>query len=579
MADNGSWLDWIISVVVAGLVTWIFHSIVVVGFLGATGVSLIGSVGTLLLILAVVVVIGGIVFGMGRGEHSNEAFIRMKREVMDRLRRFKPTAILFGKYWETRDETLPGELPFEIKARRIEIYSLMNQILRHEIYKIKRDSVNKMIDRTSKYESILGETPPILENIHSGIKDTLEGKEIPIKDGVEDWLSVSGVVIGENNELKPTVTDYVGIARNYPIIFSIMGILKRELEADLTVPIERHELSQVPTIRKNQWVNSVFNQYTKTLEVMQKQYFSAIRKFRVYNFVKAHSLLMSDLYLMFGQYWRGYLFAKPGAIPKYYPFSEKSHIDKDSDTGITRDIDFSALVKDEHGNAVIPQRESKSREVIEKIRLNYEKEITLSGSERIVDKLIEVNILGWCISDINAIQMERRNLPYIRRYNKDDLIFVSNTKGDDARFTRVLRWLIQDWDGFIVDLFLGTYHPYSKDITDYTKNISKGYIDFTKVKFEKEQPEDERVTFDLEGLKNPGLFVYRSRKRYYDETRASFSEYPKNIYPFSSMLGTWMFIKSTCSKIIEDSELAHKFLDELSLGYEDLEVQTKKGGG
>lgn len=497
-----------------------------------------------ILVLGIIVLM--LLFVIGRGElrnrHLSEGLTRVWTQVLQKLKRNRVTAKIVGDYFKMRDRTLPGELPFALKELRLEIYTLMNYMLRHEIYKAKLERLKFMVDLfgSDKAEVPLSERLPTPEDIHKNMVTYIEGSEI-IKNKKEGKWELKGDTEGGGKEL--------GFGRQYFIIYQVMTTLKEMLESDLTKSPPENKARAIEAFVNTQ-TNAVLNSHKVDIDKAYSRYISAVIRFKIVNLLKTYRAYFIDMYNMYGEYLRGYWFAKPDAKPDYYTYKIKE------DNGVQRWIDWKSV--------------EKAGTEKEKVK-NYE-----AGKEK-EGLLVELNIYGYSTSDINAIQIERKNLQYIRRYKKNDITFLHfDPKFVKARFVQILEYSHKDYEFYVQDMERGIYHPYSKSIADYSilsqlqKTGVYSYMKFSDATFKKELSVED-IAFDREALKNPSQFIYWGRKNYYDMELQSLRMDPKNPYPTVSLLGLWEFIKEVAVKRVKEPEIAKKFLNEIKSGYGELE--------
>ena len=500
-----------------------------------------GKIGLIFLIIIglVILVFFGIARGEGRAGILREGVTRLWVKLLQKLRRNRSTAKIVGDYFEMRDPTLPDELPFVLKDLRLEIYTLMNFTLRHEIYKAKSASMKREFlgrfggDRGR--ELVMGDNIPTSESIHNSIKSLVEGSEIKKTDDGRGW-----VLTDESRG--------VGFARQYFLIYKVMEMLRDMLESDLTGAPPTNPAQDVESFTANMKSTFLDGHIKHIDNIYNTRYKTSVERFKVVNLVRAYRLYFLDMYNMYGKYTRGYGFAKLNAKPDYYTYNK-------SDNDITKSIDFDT------GSPYRPKFDNPETGDVK----NYE-----SGT----DNLVEVNLYGFSTSDINAIQIGRIDLPYIRRYKKGDIVYLHKEETGKPRFNEIINYASKDWDFYVEDLERGIYHPYTKSITDYNELVSHSYLKFSAATFKKPLTIEE-IGFDREALKNPGSFVYWGRKNYYDETRDSLRQEPVNPYPIASLIGLWQFIGDVAKKRIKEPAAAEKFLtDYFRMGYEDLQKAT-----
>src|SRR3989338_949639 len=515
------------------------------------GWGIIGSIGLVLLIPLLLLGLG--VYGVSRGNEREsglkEGWIRVWTKILQRLRQNRVTAKVVGDWLEMGDPTLEGELPLALKDLRVEVYTLMNFILRHEIFVAKYRNTLDLVDEfgnlTKGREKVLATRIPTPEAINDNMKKYIEGGKIERINPEEEWS------VEIDTETKRA---NIGFARSYYLILKLMDQLKSELETtDLKQePPDRQHYEGERSDAVNNWSDNTLQQLTGSIEDRYKRYHASVRRFRVVNLIRAQWTLFLDMYNLYGKYKRGYRFAKYGTKPDIYKYE----------------------VKDPSLN--LPLWEINWKDSVKKIGTAE----TAPNFEPGTEYLIEVDIYGYSTSDINAIQIEKKSLPYIRKWKNSDIGYLHMPDSKGPRFSEVLDLAAKDWGWFVEDIEKGNYHPYSRRIQDYdTDLVSKGYMNFKAARFN-DLLDVDQIAFDLEGIKNPGEFVYWGKKNYYDKTRESLRSEPVNPYPAISLKGLWSFINLVTFKRVKEPDLARTYMDYMKLQYRNLEKPTgqQKGG-
>src|SRR3989338_7811918 len=475
-----------------------------------------------------------------------EGAIRAWVYLLQKMRRNKVTAKCIVDLLKLRDPTLPDELPFVFKELRVELFALMNFMLRHEVWTAKGNTEKKLMELVKSVEGVLSNSLSTPQSVNENMKVYIEGSEIIQQGG--KWVL--------ENEQKG-----VGFARQYYKIHQIMEMFKVMLENEL----HNEHPGGAESTRINDWADdqqkTFLAPHIQHITNIYDNYKTAVKRFKVVNYVKATNLFFLDMYNMYGQYVRGYNFAKRDAKPDYYNYALEPG--NDGDNGIQRSIDWNLVVyhHSETGNVI-----------------NYE-----PGT----NYLVETDYYGYSTSDINAIQIGRVNLPYIRRYKKKDIGHLhmrleDRPAGQPPLFSEVLELTHKDWEYARRDMEQGIFHPFSRGIADY-EIISTlfgspiaSYMNFSKATFKKELTIKE-TAFDREALKNPCKFIYWGKKQYYHDQPDSLLADPKNPYPTLSILGLWEFIRLIADKRVKEPELAERFLTQyFQMQYEFIE-RSKEG--
>lgn len=490
----------------------------------------------------------------------DEGISRLWVKALRRLRRRTVTAKVVGDWLNIQDPYLPGELLFSLKELRLEIYTLMNMMLRHEIFKAKSEKQRKIASIFQVAEQLMTDRVPTRENVHKEMKQFIEGGGFEKKDG--KWV------------LKPPV----GFARQYVKILEIMNKLKADLEnqEQLTQPPPGTPKDEVNKFLETQ-EKDFLNPHFKDMEtVYNTRYKASVEKFKVANLLRAYRLWFLDMYNLYGEYKRGYGFAKLGTIPRLCTYEIKG--DKNQREKVQEEINWDSVIEVGIGEGLFGEP---------------------AGYEPGTNLLVEVDLYGYAVSDINAIQIEKRGLRHIRKFKREDIVYlhkpVFETNGGvhypagNPKFSELMNWSYRDWSFFVDDYERGIFHPYSKSISDYNviatlpnlrgeRSPVYGYMRFSAAIFKKQLSLDE-TGFDREALRNPGKFVYWGRKHYWGNDRTSLRLFPVNPYPVASMKGLWDFINMV-AKRRSGEKLAGLYLEYFKSGYAALEeIQEQPAGG
>jgi len=561
----------------AGGSTWIILAIIIgLAFL-FFGFGLIGKI--LLILLAPFILIGLIVFGVVKGEKRakwwDEGLTRLRKEIDNIISRNEFLNRLLGKVAGLRDKTLENELPSKLKELRFHIYTLMNYMLRHDVWYSKSESFKLTVKKIEEEEGRLQELDPIPMFPGNSIKKQIEGNEIK-----------------KDESQKPIWTqDEIGMGRPYLVVYRLIELFKSRLEGDLTVYNENREQEE-----KRSAIES-FKEQTQGFQVniqeVKDRYKSGFERFGRTNVLRSYRRYFLDMYNMYGKYERGYHFAKEDAIPDFYDYE----IEKDD--GIIKKIkikdkvypkDLPTLTLDERRSLMHVQFKNKRHlkteelELIEKVERyrNFYKNNKFNFEKDGIH-LLETTLFGKCLTDRNSIAIDgfpKDKVPYIRFYPPGEMweLYRPVKKGDPIRFNVMFGWASKDWDFAQDDMGKGTYHFFSKKISDYNFIDEEGLLDYSKATFKGPKPLAE-TAFDLEGLKTLHQFNYWGRRNYYDEQGMNLQT-PVGIvnpYPTITLLGLWMFIRSVVKRKVLEPEAQKKFLQEFQMQYEQLD-KIEKGG-
>ena len=517
------------------------------------------------LVIVIIALIFLFVIGRAKQRADKQSMVQEGRsrgwqEIKRKLRQNKLAAWTMRRVFRLRNEVFPDELPFDIKDMRLEIYTLLNWMLRHEVWMRKGAAVTGIKEEIKEAERRLGTMKPTEEEILGGIKGHIEGAEIGPAGDI--W-----------NKLGDP-RNSVGWGRFYFIFVQLMNQLKQDLEQDLT---QKPEKAESATTQAGNWIQTgeggkiISNAWKNHIDTRYNRYLSGIGRYKGWLITRANKLAFWDLLNMYGRYKRGYLFAKPGALAEHYSYDQAIEQPSQEDVGhtITRSIDFKKVVK-------IPGL----------FRNEYKEDP--NGEE-----LLELDIHGFSITDINKIQVEGINLPYIRRFRvgyidlrdekyKSDVSELHVTAQGDARFEHVLTFSEKDWEYATRDMLSGVFHPLSRRVDNYQRYFDIIYEKFSTAPFDRPLGMGE-VAFDREALKIPHALNYWGRKKYFDQSPngSEIRQYPANPYPGISLKGLWNFIFKYSTATAGDPERTKKILnDYFKQGYDiiDKTYQEKQGG-
>jgi hypothetical protein len=458
----------------------------------------------------------------------------------------------------SRQKTLPGHLPPAFKQLRVQIFTLMNYILRHEIFKAKLSTARKLAHSYAKeYEQGMSDLAPTPEVIHQGLKNFVEGAPIRKTNPDGKWELVRAGLRAD-----------LGFGRSYYIILKIMEQLKQKLEA---MSVETEETggyfadsavsNEITTWRNSELATitgqglSADDDNASGLEVSYKRYKAFARRFRTVNRIRSDLIYFLDMYALHGEYKRGYRYAKKGTLPQLCTWKLKGINDEtglnEGDNGVQRSIDWSKVEP-------------------------FEDATTTENYEPKRHDLIEVDIYGYSTTDINKIQIDRQDIPRIRKWKKSDITYLNEEPARNPKFNEILDFATKDWEYWVDDITKGSFHPYSKDIVDYTALLSVGNFNVRSATF-KRILDRQRMAFDLEAIKFQ-KFIYWGRKNYYDSDISSMGYPPKNPYPAVSLKGLWAYIEKFATEGIDETDEVKKYLQYFKMAYPDVESSPAERG-
>ncbi len=555
------WLAWIVGTPLyyAGFITLDGTTVT-----RPTGTGWFGWIGKMMLgALALILIILALMFVIGRSEEreqkmTTEARKRVLQEIKHKLRRNKIMAFFMSQILGSRNEFLPDELPFEIKDMRLEIYTLLNWMLRHEVWKLKSAALKKVKAEIERAESILEKQDASPEIVIRNLNGHIEGSEVV--DVGDRW----DLKVPENPEEGETTP---GWGRSYYVVVRLMNELQNRLQNKnvlLGNPPDDKEKDK-ESLANNLKKQIVMDWWGKHINNRYNKYKSAIRRFKVANLVRTKSLYVYDMENMFGQNVRGMLFVKPDA--QAYECDYTAALDKSA--GVTWEIDFDKV---------------NVSSTLSNVGSNYEAP----------DKLAEINIYGFATSDINAIQTKCQNVR-LRKYPKYRVVEEVDPN-DPTKKIKVLkeqtnlfhvpkggRWNhvaddgTYEWDFAVFDMETGGYHPMSKKAADY-----RDYIRYTHEKFSnatiKAPLTTREIAFDREALKIPHTVNYWGKPNYFDIDPNSPRKFPANPYPAISLKGLWYFIFEYTKRAAPNEKRTEDILKQyFKMQYDEVEITAKEG--
>lgn len=570
--------------------------------------SVTGAASFVLLILAIILVIlfGGGIYAISRGEGRSRIWRDGLTRAMTRLRnivsRNETANRILGKWFSLRDTTLEREIPFKLKELRLVVYTLMNYMLRYDIYYTKFNSFKLLIaeikeenvrEADKRIEGILQEQVPIRENIAASIKRLVEGSRIEKNEDMQIW-ELKGEEVDEETGRIISTKPRAGWGRQYWFIYELIHTLKQQIEAGLTGRVEGG------AERQGESIGNTFNELIQSNKPLFDDYYArykkGLRRFGAANYLRSHRLYFIDMYNQQGEYKRGYFFAKPDSIPDYYDYDVIAQ-DDTIYRGIKRKVKTTSRVNIPD-LSITPEERKMFRRLsnkkyktpdevalirkVEAIKKRYED--GKLNYEQGTDYLLELDLFGYCLSDINAVEVDgttKQRVQYIKKYHREDMweIYQPAEVRPKARFSTIFEWSARDWEFYVDDLGRGWFHPYSKRLSDYEFITKEGFLDYSKATF-KGPAVRGATAFDWEGLKSMNKFVYWGRNRYYDPQGLNLSSTTGivNPYPTISLQGLWGFIGYVASRKIKDTALANRYLKELEMEFERLEKIQIEGG-
>ena len=607
-AKDNSLLSWIMAITLVGWASAAMtYGTQYQGFLGGI-IGFIWKWGGWGSLVAIAVIILFLSWGIGRGETRNrvlnEGITRLKQKALDLVSRNETLVDTLGKWFSFRQPSLEGEIHTKIKGLRLEIYTLMNWMLRHDVWSSKKLSFEVLTSKIEKEEEkVFQKTVYARESPARSIKTIMEGSPI-IKNNAGFWeLGKSKETLDDGTEVD--TQGRRGIGHQHWLIYELANFIKLNLE---------HELRNLPLITDDSRIedeaNTVANlfsekirehttaisDYYSLVEDEKGRYFAGFRRFGLASWIRSYRLYFLDMYNAYGVYKRGFFFAKPDAIPDYYDYSAVS-----SDGDITRDVTINksavrrlvtleerriyreAIKKNETSRTTLERNAVEKINRIKKTQFfDEENPNRLRANFETGNYLLELDLFGYCLKDWNNIAIDgasKTQVPYIRRFHREDMweLYQPMDAEPRARFSKILTWSLKDWEFGVLDFGRGSFHPFSKKWADYAFITEKGFMDYSTATFKTPLNRDQ-LAFDREGLKAPHKMAYWGRRNYWDEQGQNLltSSGIVNPYPALSVEGLWEFITAVAKRSIKDPKELEKLM-LFQMEYEYLE-KAKKGG-
>ena len=463
-------------------------------------------------------------------------------------------ARILNDWLQTKDPELNDELRFILKHLRMEIYTLMNYILRHEIFLVKWHTTEKLYKKYKTAEEKFELRIPTPEAITENFRKYIEGAE-PIQNPTEGTYSIKE---------EPDRQFGLGFGRQYFLVCKTMEVLKKLLEEDLTdEPKIEHFADEAEKQAGNEMNSMKINYHLAKIDEYYTRFKGgAVNRARVVTSIKADLWFLLDMYNLYGDVKRGGRYAKSNSKPWLCTYKfKKGKGPRDNPQDVVWEIDWNSVKRGE--------------------RDNKEHYYEVDGEHE--HYLVEVDTYGYSCSDINKIQLGKEKIP-LRKWDNKDITYLNREKPSDTRdnfrprWNHVLEGATKDWQYFVDDLEKGGYHPYSRVIQDYNELIAKGRYDFDSATF-KGILNFESTAFDRESLKVPNMVTYWGRKNYFNTSRENLLQKPFNPYPWASIYGLVDFINTMATKEV-GQENAQRYLKYFKMNYPHFEGDThSKGGG
>ncbi len=548
--------SWSSAVWSYGLITWISsvafpgEGFFFVRWAGAlfSKMGLYGSLLTIVIIGVALTALGAFVIKKEKDEEDKEKESRWKKDMISYplwgLHRWagrsrNPLVRGIYKLWDPKLPTPEDEIPFPFRDIRVEFMTMMNYLLRLEVYKAKKGFMVKTQELADKMYGKKG-LHQVFEpaRIHGflnqfknggefglfrpgGLQKSSEGlivpvgaKPVKIPEKHADWYNnpkifdgnykpVRKIILDENK--KETVLE-AGFNTTEWWVFELINNLKREVEELTHIKQGSNKGEEIRnTLEKrmkhiNERLNSVERRYgTYSAEEDGPKAF--VQRKGALNLIEGRRLWMLDQYRLAGKYDHTYKFARKGATVYKVPLQDQGP-DPWNDT----------LKK---SPKLYWGRGEKSKKPIPE------------------NNLVEVDFDGYFLQDLNEYRIEHKNRGYIRRVTPVEEVEVKqeimnkntgqvetkkvkkklkNIK-DHVGFNSVNMWIDSEWEFFIRDIRDGRYHPNSRSAKDYTDLHAKRSFNYRDVKALNKGVGRENPAFDREKLLSPSVY-YIGRKKF-----------------------------------------------------------------
>jgi len=418
------------------------------------------------------------------------------------------------------------EWSFSIKKIWMELFTLMNYLLRLEVYYAKGGVVVDTKEKTKEIYSKAG------LKIYS--KHTCHVWMDMLKNGT-GYVNVNGkfkaienrkyvMIDNDGSAAEKEQEGFYGGMGNRFIIFKFLELLKGEIEglkSNVTVgDADRAVNLKMPNIM------GLLKDPLKGIEDNQGRYEIFKGRIGAINVVDSYRLNVLNQLCKYGSYKHKYKFAAPGARI----YNVECRVDKSKDQPFG-EIDI------QHNTA------------------------TDSGTSTPDDRLVyEVDQNGYFLEDWNELRMSGNNgVANIRKVKYEDIM-------DHPDFRKASEWLATEWDFFVKDVRDGRFHPLSKGVSDYTDIHAEHKYNYRGVVRSHGPPKRGNAAFDREALLDIGRFIYWGRKRFSDRDEDDVNVDPVNPFPGITTIGLSTFISDYIDEFAKESgkQQRKKFVWETS---------------
>jgi hypothetical protein len=464
-----------------------------------------------------------------------------------------PVVRAIYKLWDPNITTPEGKIPFPFREMRTEFMTLMNYMLRMEVYYAKKNEVTKtqeFLDEEIYSEKGLHQIFEI-DKINSNLNLLKNGGGFKLNSqGMFEPIPV--VVLKDDGSEEEVKT---GWNSTEWFIYKLINLLKESLENFSSIGPEQYRDVESHLDGELETIDGSLRAFKKRWGGEDFKGGGFTKRKGAYHVLESKRLYLLDQYRRHGRYDHTYRFANVGArIYKVAPVWPLGKNESNSE-------------KWKKPNLHVPANQI--------------------GVVKKGDKYkIEVDGDGYFISDLNEWIVEGKkgenNQGYIRKVNPGVEIVVVGGKRVRIKglteynlFNDAAKWLETEWDFYIWDVRDGRFHPNSRSAKDYSDEHAERSYNYSKVKPHSGPIGRENPAFDREALKNP-QFDYIGRKRV-DGLIEEHVLKSKNIAPCITTLGMRNYIFSYLGSKMKDDETFRQNLSRYvyDSGVEDVE---KVGG-
>ena len=383
------------------------------------------------------------------------------------------------RWWDPKVPIPEREIPFPFRDLRVEFMTLMNYMLRLQVYKAKKNIVSDKqkfmdsdiysqkglnqiidIDKINKNLDVFKNAGRVIQRTSGG---KFESEEYEFTDVNGNKFTFRG---GFNNtEL---------------FIYELVNLLKHFLENFPYKESRRADQIQIDIEKK---LNNVDDELASQrarygIDVTNfKERSGFLKRKGAYNVLELERLFILDQYRLTGKYDHTYRFARKDA--KIY-------------------------------NAMVgPQEISPENTFLRKAPTILR---VVPSSERVTEPYkVEVDGAGYFVEDLNSWILEGGNI--IRKIDPEEIISGQKVKNiiEHNQFNDATKWLEAEWELFIRDVLDGRFHQRSRSAKDYADRHARKEYNYDNLKPSGKIGRDNPA-FDRQALLNP-TFDYLGRRK------------------------------------------------------------------